>query len=53
MSLPYHKIDWDLVAEVRRLQGKVSEMEKQMQELQRLVSASTADSPTTTAYPEG
>ena len=29
MSLPYHKVDWELVAEVRRLQGRVAELEKQ------------------------
>ena len=39
MSLPYHKVDWDLVREVRRLQGRVQELEKQHRELQRLVSA--------------
>lgn len=39
MSLPYHKIDWDLVYEVRRLQGRVTELEKQVQELHRLTSA--------------
>lgn len=39
MSLPYHKIDWDLVREVRTLQGKVEELTKQVAELHRLVSA--------------
>ena len=38
MSIPYHKIDWDLVAEVRRVQGRLAEVEKQMKELHRLVS---------------
>lgn len=39
MSLPYHRVDWELVAEVRRLQGRVAELEKQVRELHRLVSA--------------
>ena len=38
MGLPYHKVDWELVAEVRRTKGRVSELEKQVVELQRLVS---------------
>lgn len=38
MSLPYHKVDWELVAEVRRTQARVSELEKQVTELNRLVS---------------
>lgn len=45
MSLPYHKVDWDLVAEVRRTQGRVGELEKQVRELQRLVSATLAKPP--------
>jgi hypothetical protein len=40
VSLPYHKVDWDLVREVRRLQGRVMELERQVAELHRLVSAS-------------
>lgn len=47
MSLPYHKVDWELVAEVRRTQGRVTELEKQVRELQRLVSKSLAEDPTT------
>lgn len=43
MSLPYHKVDWELVAEVRRVQGRLSELEKQMRELQRLVSRALAE----------
>lgn len=39
MGLPDHRIDWDLVYEVRRLSARVEELEKQMRELQRLVSA--------------
>lgn len=42
LSLPYHKIDWDLVYEFRRVQGRVRELEKQVAELQRLVSATLA-----------
>ena len=45
MSLPYHKVDWELVAEVRRTQGRVGELEKQVRELQRLVSAALAAEP--------
>lgn len=43
MSLPHHKVDWELVAEVRRLQGRMAELEKQIQELHRLVSAAPAN----------
>jgi hypothetical protein len=43
MSLPYHKVDWDLVHEVRRLQGRVQELDKQVAELHRLVSRELAD----------
>jgi hypothetical protein len=39
VSLPYHKIDWDLVYEVRKMQGRMKELEKQVKELHRLVSA--------------
>lgn len=39
MSLPDHKVDWDLVREVRQMQGRMQELEKQVKELQRLVSA--------------
>jgi chaperonin cofactor prefoldin len=42
VSLPYHKIDWDLVREVRTLQGQMRETQKQLQELQRLVSRTLA-----------
>ncbi|GAS95486.1 uncharacterized protein RMCC_2452 [Mycolicibacterium canariasense] len=42
MSIPYHKVDWELVAEVRRVQGRIGELEKQVRELQRLVSAALA-----------
>ncbi|MGV0805794.1 hypothetical protein [Mycolicibacterium setense] len=39
MSLPYHKVDWDLVRELRQMQGRVAELENQVKELHRLVSA--------------
>ena len=42
MSLPYHKVDWELVYEVRRMQGRVQELEKQVKELHRLVSTQGA-----------
>lgn len=38
MSLPYHKVDWDLVREVRQIQGQMRELERQVKELHRLVS---------------
>lgn len=38
MSLPYHRIDWDLVAEVRKLQAQMRELQEQVKELHRLVS---------------
>lgn len=42
MSLPDHKIDWDLVREVRVLQSRTSELATQVKELHRLVSSSLA-----------
>lgn len=42
MSLPYHKVDWDLVAEVRQIQSRVSDLEKNVIELTRLLSLAFA-----------
>jgi hypothetical protein len=42
MSLPYHKVDWDLVREVRVIQARLAEQEKQIRDLNRLVSTLAA-----------
>jgi len=42
VSIPYHRVDWDLVAEVRQLQGRVSSLEKNVIELTRLSSLAFA-----------
>jgi hypothetical protein len=35
MSLPFEQIDWDLVAEFRKIQGRVAELTRHVKDLEQ------------------